>query len=121
MHLSCGTGATRRDVVFAPLPRRVRVRTSERRIAFLLGRAARDWEGKAERKKRARARGSKNMLSCDGRFEELIDLKLLICLERPFVLQGHGAMCCWMLGWVKNWFESRWLSLRWFSGRVGYL
>jgi hypothetical protein len=37
------------------------VRTSERRIAFLLGRAARDWKGKMERRKTARARGSKNM------------------------------------------------------------
>lgn len=54
-------GATRRDVVFAPLPRRVRVRTSERRIAFLFGRAARDWKGKTERRKTTRARGSENM------------------------------------------------------------
>lgn len=89
MHLSCGTGATRRDVVFAPLPRRVRVRTSERRIAFLLGRAARDWKGKTERRKKARARGSKNM-AADFSVFVAINLKRVYRLE---------VFDCWISVW----------------------
>lgn len=51
MHLSWGTGATRREAVFAPLPRRVRVRTLERRIAFL-GWAARERKGRVSVRRR---------------------------------------------------------------------
>lgn len=88
MHLSWGMGATRRDVDLAPLPRRVRVRTSERRIAFLLGRAARDWKGKAERKKKTRARGSKNMAECSLR----LDLKRVYQSE---------VVDCWISLWSR--------------------
>jgi hypothetical protein len=41
-HLSWGMGETRRAVVFAPWPRKVRVSTLERRMASFLGRAARE-------------------------------------------------------------------------------